>query len=543
MTSPRRSSQRLDAWIVCVLTIIGLCLFAASESAFYGDAITYASDTRAGVLIEPGHLLWRPFMKIIEIAINRDSSYSSVLWQFQFACLAASVLAMIAMYLLASPMYGRLAAALTAALMAVSNGFWTYSFSGCSYSLSVLFAILALHVAISDRAEVTPRRALLAGLLGGLSAGTWAIQALVAPAIWLVLVLTPPRAKFPTVAHVKHTVALAAGYSITFVIPVLLAYLIQSHWNASAWQAAARPGAPGLGAWASASAHGIPAHFGLAQGLRVALGWPQSFVSLANVGSKLRLWRLHEAAFPASAWLLLPIAFYCALACVIGVLARAYPHLDRRDRAVVVAATVAIATNLMFAASWQGTDLERYFPSLPFQLLLIALAIRCSATHRLATPYVVMGLLLLTGVAVCNWYGTFKPVLAPDSLRQTWLRELRRATSAGDLVVLLGPRMSVIVAPHDPRMPKIDNVSNEIVMRGAGWRDAELRNIAATRRHGGHVFLADSLFGPDSGPRNGWSFKDFPDPSAEELRQTFLPYKSDRGAFVAAGEQVWRGKN
>jgi hypothetical protein len=87
-------------------------------------------------------------------------------------------------------------------------------------------------------------------------------------------------------------------------------------------------------------------------------------------------------------------------------------------------------------------------------------------------------------------------------------------------------------------MPKIDNVSNEIVMRGDGWRDAEIRNIAATRQRGGRVFLADSLFGVDTSPRNGWSFKEYPTPSPMELRSTFLPYKSDRVAFVAAGERV-----
>jgi len=151
--------------------------------------------------------------------------------------------------------------------------------------------------------------------------------------------------------------------------------------------------------------------------------------------------------------------------------------------------------------------------------------------------------LFLVGVAVWNWHGTFAPVLSPDSPRQTWLRELRRTASARDLVVVFGQRMSEITSPHDPNMPKIDNVSNEIVMRGDGWHDAEIRNIATTFQRGGRVFLADSLFGLDTGPRNGWSFKEYPKPTPSELQNTFLPYKSDQVAFVAAGEKVWLGKD
>ena len=192
----RMVPKRLDAWILCLLVGVSLWLFIASESVWYGDAIAYASDLRAGSLIEPGHLLWRPCIKLIEISISRNSSYSAVLWQLQFACLAASVFAVVALYLVASSIYGRVAALVVAALMAVSNGFWTYSFSGCSYSLSLLFTILALRVAVAERGGgVAPARAFLAGLLGGLSSATWGIQLLAAPAIGLAVALTPARDK------------------------------------------------------------------------------------------------------------------------------------------------------------------------------------------------------------------------------------------------------------------------------------------------------------------------------------------------------------
>jgi hypothetical protein len=148
----------------------------------------------------------------------------------------------------------------------------------------------------------------------------------------------------------------------------------------------------------------------------------------------------------------------------------------------------------------------------------------------------------LCAIASVNWEGAFAAAFSNDSYRQVWLRELHKATSGKDLVILLGQRKSVISNPHDPDMPKIDNISNEIVMRGTGWEAAELGNIHETMQHGGRVFLGDSLFGTDESARDGWSFKEYPSPSPLEIQGVFLPFKSDIVAFTAAGERVWLGR-
>jgi hypothetical protein len=223
-------------------------------------------------------------------------------------------------------------------------------------------------------------------------------------------------------------------------------------------------------------------------------------------------------------------------------LARGCARLDARDRGVVASCLIALGANLLFAASWQGTDLERYFPSWPFQLLLVGLLLRLLAAARTPRGVVAAPGAVLVGLAVLNWWGTFAAVLAPDSYRQVWLRELRRATTARDLVILFGQRTQGIMSPHDSQLPKIDNVSLEIELRGGGWRAAELRNIDATRQRGGRVFLADSLFGTDNGPRDGWSFREYPRPTPEELQEAFLPFKSDRVGFVVGSEKVWLAK-
>jgi len=528
-----RSSEGL---LLCVLAALSTWLFVVSESAWYGDSTTYAADIRGGRLIEPGHLLWRPLGRLVAV-LPGPQSYSAVLWKLQFLCLLASVLAVVAMYRLAARLYGRPGALVAAALMAVSNGFWSYAFSGCSYSLSMLFAIVALHFAIAERGRsATGRSAFAAGAFGGLSAASWSIQVLAAPAIWLALVLTSSRNATSLRSHLRNTALLAAGYLLTFVVPLLTGYVLETDRHAAAGKTLT------FAQWLASSGHGIPAHYGVAQLLRVCIGWPQSVISTSDVGSHLRLWRLHEAAFPHTAWLGVFVVFYAALAGGIWVLARGYARLDYRDRGVILACAAALGINLLFAASWQGTDLERYFPSWPFQLLLLAVLVKVLATAHPPRRLALAAGAALAALAVVNWYGTFAAVLASGSYRQVWLRALRDATSAKDLVILFGQRTQAIVSPHDPELPKIDNVSLEIEQRGEGWRAAELRNITATRQRGGRIFLSDTLFGTDSAPRDGWSFREYPQPTPSELQAAFLPFKSDHIGFTVGTEKVWLGK-
>jgi hypothetical protein len=529
----RQLSNPSDGVLLCTLVLVSTCLFLASESAWYGDSTTYAADIGAARLIEPGHLLWRPLGRLIGLALGLQT-YSAVLWQLQFLCLLASILAAIAMYRLARRLYGRAAALVATVLLVVSNGFWTYSFSGCSYSLSMLFLMLALNCAIARNGAATGATAFAAGVWGGLAAATWGIDVLVAPAIWLALVLTPARGQNSMRPHVRNTACLVAGYVLAFVVPILLAYSIETRAHAAT---------SGVAAWLASSRHGIPAHYSVAQLLRVLIGWPQSIISNSDLGAHLRLWRLREGSFPASAWLGVFFIFYAALAGAIWVLSRSLVRLDSRDRGIVVACAAAVGINLLFAASWQGTDLERYFPSWPFQLLLVALVVKLLSTLGHPRSVVAGAGAALVGIAALNWYGTLAHVLAPDSYRQVWLRELRGATSADDLVILFGQRTQGILSPHERNLPRIDNVSLQVELRGDAWRAAILHNITATRQHGGRLFLADTLFGLDSAPRDGWSFREYPRPTPSELQDFFLPFKSDRVGFVVGAEKVWLGKD
>src|SRR5262249_55225821 len=60
---------------------------------------------------------------------------------------------------------------------------------------------------------------------------------------------------------------------------------------------------------------------------------------------------------------------------------------------------------LVFAASWQGTHLECYLSSWPYQLLLVALLVKLLVTIRPPHRVAAAAGSALAGIAVVSWYG------------------------------------------------------------------------------------------------------------------------------------------
>jgi hypothetical protein len=534
-TAPRSRSRAVGL----LLVIVASCsAYVLSRGARFGDATTYAKQIRAGALIEPGHLLWRPLGFVIGHALGTLDTYSATLWTLQGMCLAASVIGLVATYRLCRSVAVPGVALFVSAFTAVSNGYWVYAFSGCSYTCGILFQTLALYWAIRERETSRGSRdALIAGVFAGVAACAWAINVLAAPAIVLAIAATA-GARMRMRQFLSRAGAFALGYVTIFVLPVALAYLR----TATALQLrAGPPTSPGVNfsQWLSTARHDVPVHFGPTQLSRTAIGWAQSVLSLSDLGYRLRLWHFGEGAFPLSLWSLAFLAFYAAVLLLAVVLVRERSRLDVRTRSLIYVAVLAVGLNLAFGIAWQGTDLERYMPSWPFQMMLLAIALNIVWQRLDRAKLLLLTFATLVALAVVNWQGTFEQVLAADSYRNAWVTAIRQHASRGDLLIVFGQRKFMIVAPHDENFPKINNVSDEIEKAGAGWRATEINEIRQTQSRGGRVFLADSLFWTDSAPRDGWSFREYPVPTPRDLREAFLPFRSDTVAFTVGREQVW----
>jgi hypothetical protein len=524
-----------------LLLLASLVAYVLSQGGRYGDSIVYAGQIDRGVVIEPGHLLWRPLLYAIGRGLGTLGSYSATVWTLQGVCLAASVAGVAAVYALCRNVAGAGTSLFVAAVGAVANGYWVYAFSGCSYTLGLLFQTLAVHYAITGREPSRDlRNAIVAGGCGGLAACAWATNVMAAPAMCLALVAGSALRTVRPLHHLRALCAFGLGYAATFILPILLAYLLVR--AGAAYVGMSGSSAVTFAHWLAAAHHNIPAHFGITQVLRALLGWPESLLSASDLGFRLRLWRFHEAPFPLSPWILGLLVFYVGVLAIVMILVKGRSGFDVRTRWLVYASAFAIVVNLTFGAAWQGTDLERYLPSWPFQMILLAITLNLVWKLGRRAWLIALAPATLAVLVIVNWLGTFEPLLGTDSYRNAWVRAISEHASREDLVIVFGQRKLVIVAPHDDNFPKVHNVSNEIVQRGAGWRSAEIDAIRSTLSRGGRVFLADSLFWPDSAPRDGWSFREYPLPTPADLRQAFLPFKSDIVAFTVGRERVWAAR-
>jgi hypothetical protein len=531
-------TSRSDALAAGLLSLACGLLFAASESARYGDSIAYAVQLQEAVLIEPGHLLWRPLAYAVANSISAGGSASSFLWVLQFVSLSASVLGVAATYFLVRRLLPALSSIALAGLVGVSNGYWAYAFSGCSYSLGYLFLCISLLCLLpQDGGTPSGRRVLVAGVCGGLSVSAWGANVIVAPALWLLAVLRsrhePPLSLREIV---RPTLALALGAVLSFALPlsVLLALRhsigLEHFTNAAALEHS-------VFSWVRTVDHGIPLQFGLDSLLRVALGWPQSFLALSDLGPQLRLWRYGDGPFPSVLSLAGLAAFYAMTAAAAVHLLSNFHTLSRGARSLLWAGALAIGLNLAFALTWQGTDLERYFPSLPFQILLLALCIHQQRLHQ----WKIAGLALTFAVLVAwtNWSVHLRDLLAPSGYRQTWIRAIADSTSHTDVVVVLGNRKFSVNSPHDPDFPRVENVSYLVAAYGSGWRrelyDRWRRTVGGT----GRLLVADSVLASDDGPRDGWSFREHPNPTPGEIASAFVIVPGVSPVFSANGERVW----
>ncbi len=534
--TPQLRLPEIELWLVLIASCIAYVL---SEGARFGDATTYAGQLLSGLVIEPGHLVWRPLAYLVGRAFGTLESYSDALWTLQGLCLAASLTGLLAIYFLCRTVAAEGVALFVAAFTAVSNSYWVYAFSGCSYTCGILLQTLSLHYAIRRRDPARPwSDAVAAGGFGGLAACAWAINAVAAPATLLALLVTAPAGATRLRGIATRAAAFALGYATTFLVPLLLGYAAAPRWRV--------PGAAAAGQsfsqWLASSRHGVPVHFGPAQVARAVVGWAQSVVSLSDFPYRLRLWHFGEERFPLSWWSLALPVFYAGVVLLGIVLARSRGQLDRRTRSLVYVAVFALGLNLAFGVLWQGTDLERYMPSWPFQVLLLAIGLNALWQRLDRAPFTFLASAILVALVIVNSHGTFEPLLDAGSYRDQWVTAIRRHASAGDLVLVLGQRKSMIVPPHDGNFPKVENVSDEIEKGGEQWRSTMIREIRRTQSRGGRVFLADSLFWTDSAPRDGWSFREYPVPTPHDLREAFLPFKSDRVAFTVGRERVWVAK-
>lgn len=525
-----------------ILLMAAFLAYWISESVRYGDAPYYAQEITRGTLIEPGHLLWRPLGAFLYSILQLLGYTGDALWVIQGLSLVASVAAVAAMFFFLSKWCSRGLALWGAGLFAFSNGFWFYAISGCAYSLSVFFIVMALNFATPSKDSPTHslRRALLSGTFGGLAALSWLVQGLNLPSLLLSNIFFHGSMSKPLLKHlVKATTIFLTGYFITLGLPMLGAYFGVRLLDPKLYSVAS-PESIGFLSWVMSASHGIPTTFGL---LRPILGWSQSVLTVGDLGTHVRLWLLVDTGsmeFPIAPGSLSLVIFYLSVLGALWLIWRRRATLLINQRMILAVGACSLLANFIFGLCWQATDLERYLPSIPFLVLGFCFAIDRSLYQSKAIR-TLAGLTTIGTVLSVNWFGTFYPALATNSYKQQWLAAIGRHMHPKDLLIVLGSKKNELVDPHNTGMPRIGNISMLISMGRTAWKPIVLKWIRETIERGGRVMVGDSVLGLDPRPRDGWSFKEYTKPSPKDLDEFFGLMKADL-VFSTAGERVWLTK-
>ena len=542
-------AQRVGLLLLAFVTSFA---YLSGEPVWYGDAPYYADDISKLLLIEPGHLFWRPLGALVFSVAAFFGYRGDILGLLQVISFLASVGSVLASYSFLSRWTSPIVSLWGSAIVAFSNGFWGYSVSGSSYTAGLLFALLALILATPPKHH-TLLRTLLAGVCGGVAALFWLVYGLIFPVFMgLIVISINNEADSNPTMIVKHLSLFLFTYGVTvglplvgctFLLPILDPHVVKELQHEP----------EGFLDWLASSSHGIRSPFGLVQVLRWVLGWAQSVIAFGDIGQSVRLWIIDGVESKwrsiATASVLL-LSFYCLLGlCILKLWRHRRIIIQNGYVPVLMLILCSIILNSLFALSWQATDYERYLPSLPFLVLAfcVAMDLERGVLNRLAA--MVLSLLVLVSV---NWNTTIYPAIGANSVKNQWLKAIHQHLKKEDLLIVLGTNKSKIMDPHSPDMPKINNVSMKVLMHSScelcprtaplspqTYKDVILNDIQEARTRGGQIFIGDSVLGLDPQPRDGWSFREHPDPSPKDLDDFFSPMKG-QFAFSVAGERVWK---
>ena len=356
----RASSLIFSLLLYLFLALVTVSTFLADTTS-YADSIVARLQGRYYEFWEFGHLLWRPLGWAITRGIGvldpdwlkgtEVAHYHAVL-----VLMAVSWLAGFAVLYL----FHRLAcfvtnniwyASLATVGFATAHAFLNYSQAGTAYIAGLAMLVLAIYILVIgyDPAHVDRISA-----LGGIAlAGAllfWFPYVLVVPAVVLIPLVRRRGLRGSVVAGVAFGGALGVIY-----LAVIMGLGLHSRAE--------------ILAWVRAASHGIE----IGGVVRAVFGFARSFINMGKDGMLFKRYLLHDPFSPVSlgdllrAVLVKLALFYALLATVAATLVMA-----KRWQALALL-TIGCGPVLLFAARWQGGDLERYLPLFPFLFLAIAI--------------------------------------------------------------------------------------------------------------------------------------------------------------------------
>jgi hypothetical protein len=367
-------------------TFTYLVAVAFTRPIFISDTMYYlrTADPGHSVFWDFGHLIWRPFLKVLLSHLSAPALSDRFLSAFHILDWLSTIAGLITLWFVIATLrlFTRrmIATAASAVLFTYSQAMLTYCKGGCAY----VFGLLALAAGF-----YTLLRAAKAEQKTWLSAAVSGAWLALAVCLWFPYILAVPGTLLAPVVISDRPREQQRLLLQTMMICGLLGSIV---YGAVAVHLGIR-NLHGFEAWAKGSSHGIT----ISGGTRVVFGFANSFLSLGESGARavaFKRFLVHDPYNPVSLLQLFGltlwkiILFYIFLVLVLVRLA----HSQQGHCALLELALTALPV-LGFAALWQGADLERYLPLFPALMLAVGLGVS-STRFRSATACMVGGFVI-----------------------------------------------------------------------------------------------------------------------------------------------------
>jgi hypothetical protein len=281
-------------------------------------------------------------------------------------------------------------------------------------------------------------------------------------------------------------------------------------------------------AWLALSGHGVPLELSLFSIARASLGFGIGFVHVGSFGRSVKGLLLGDPSIVSSGAIASGIAllFPVGVALLMSVIGLRRRLLEdrRRTRAFVSTVLATLIPVALFAALWQGSDVERM--SLSLAMVAIAMVHGISAV---AVPKVRLAfrweLLLAAFICLAN-LGTFvvPRLVRGGGMNMRLGREATQHHHPGDLIVVTGQELwgPVETATRYFWGITVFNVHYNVSVYGSADWDVRLVGVVnETLERGGKVAVLSDLVGRPTPSGIALSPREYPLPSLAEVESLF----------------------
>lgn len=487
-------------------------LYFVLNPYFFGDATWYALDIAAGsgTRVDAGHLLWRPLGQGAWIVVHALGARDPLTGLRVLSSVAAAALVALTYVIARRLGFNGAAAAGAAVLVAGSKMALAYGGSGCSYLPAATLGLAAMLPLARVRQRIHATDTALSAAALTLAWGMWGIVGLLLPAQ---LVLAWMKFDGPLVRRALRVAILAAATLGAILALAVAGYL-------------AVPGIAhdvhGFMGWLRASGHGDPPKLSVVAFARAGIGFFNSFVHLGAFGTSVKglLLRDPQLVHPATLLAYGPVLAMFTLAVLFACvgLVRGLVRGERWRAPAAVLALAALVPIGAFAATWRGSDVERFSFAVAFFALLLVdgVAARTTVAARRALPLVFPVVLALANLALF-----VVPALASrGGVIMDVGRTARTHLSENDLLVVNGRELGPDVVSAAVYFAKLDvySVSYELQTFGAaGWHERLDAALCKAVARGARIAVISDLLGRATPGGIGYSPAEFPTPTSDEL--------------------------